>query len=353
MEQLPDPDWYLDHVLAYADPGPPAALCGPADVWSKWWHDRWLDGGQTSLGRMAREQGFVLTTAQARRCGLTTIDVRRAVRRGRLTQPGRGTISLVLPGSGDNGRRRRAALTAAAGVLRRPDHVVTGRSAAIVHGLPIAAVPQVPELTARNEVTYGRRPAAHVHRASLARSSITSWYGVPVTDVARTLADLGRHNRRDAIMAADAALREGLTTRLQIERALSDAVGWPYVRQARHVLALASPSAESPLESITRLALHDSGFPLPEEQVWIGEFRVDFLWPAQRLILEADGRGKYAQESARWNEKLRERALRRLGYQVERVIWADIVDTWPATCAHLKRELTHLSPGVVTRPAEN
>jgi very-short-patch-repair endonuclease len=348
MHSAPDPDWLLDNVLVYADPGPPGAIRGPAGWWSKWWHDRWLDAGETPLGRAAREQGFVLTTAQARCLGVTAVDIRREVRRGRLTQPGRGVIAPVVPGSDDGGRRRAAALAAAAGVLRRPDHVVTGRSAAILHGLPTTAVPPAPELTARNEVSFGRRPAAHVHRASLATPSIASWYGAPVTDVARTLADLGRHNRRDAIMAADAALREELTTRVQIERALSDAMGWPYVRRARQVLALASPLAESPLESITRLALHDSGFPPPDEQVWVGEYRVDFLWRTQRLILEADGRGKYADESARWDEKLRERALRRLGYQVERVIWADIVRTWPATCAHLKRELTRLSPRVVS-----
>lgn len=349
MDGAPEPDWFLDNVLVYAEPGLPAAVRGPVGGWAKWWHDRWLDAGETSLGLMAREQGFVLSTAQARQCGLTTVDLRREVRRSRLSQPGRGVISpVVVAPDTETRRRKRAALAAAAGVLRRPDHVVTGRSAAILYGLPTMAVPLVPELTARGEVTFGRRSGAHVHRATLATTSVFSWYGAPVIDVARTLADLGRHDRRDAIMAADAALREGLTTREQIERALADAIGWPFVRRARCVLALASPLAESPLESITRLALHDSGFAPPREQVVIDEFRVDFLWPAQRLILEADGRGKYVDESARWAEKLRERALRRLGYHIERVVWADIVRTWPATCAHLKRELARLSPGVVS-----
>ncbi len=49
--------------------------------------------------------------------------------------------------------------------------------------------------------------------------------------------------------------------RPQLDDALAAARGWPGVRRARSVLALASPLAESPLESLVRLRLHDAGFP--------------------------------------------------------------------------------------------
>jgi very-short-patch-repair endonuclease len=139
-------------------------------------------------------------------------------------------------------------------------------------------------------------------------------------------------------MAADAALREDLVTREEIEQELLDAVGWPGVRQAREVLALADAFAESPLESITRLALHDDGFPAPRLQQWIGRDRVDFYWPEYRFVLEADGRAKY-EAAANWEEKKREQRLRACRDQVEhvdRVIWSDVTRDWTSTSARLR-----------------
>jgi very-short-patch-repair endonuclease len=136
-------------------------------------------------------------------------------------------------------------------------------------------------------------------------------------------------------MAADAALREKLVTGNDIDGAVEGATGWPGVRQARDLLALATPEAESPLESLTRLRLHDDGFPTPELQVWIGRDRVDMLFPAQRLILEIDGLEKYRDDALR-REKRREIRLRRQGYRVERVTWDDVVNRWPETSAWLR-----------------
>ena len=76
----PDPDWFLDNVLIYAEPGGGTAITGPAGWWAKWWHDRSLDLGDSALGRVARDQGFVLTTAQAHDCGLSAADIRRGSR---------------------------------------------------------------------------------------------------------------------------------------------------------------------------------------------------------------------------------------------------------------------------------
>jgi very-short-patch-repair endonuclease len=60
--------------------------------------------------------------------------------------------------------------------------------------------------------------------------------------------------------------------------------------------------------------------------------RVDFLWPAHRTIGEFDGRVKYGRllkpgqsvEQIVYEEKLREDALRDLGWQVVRWVWRDL-----------------------------
>jgi very-short-patch-repair endonuclease len=62
------------------------------------------------------------------------------------------------------------------------------------------------------------------------------------------------------------------------------------------------------------------------------------LWPEARLILEADGLGKYTAAELR-REKRRELRLRALGYRVERVGWDDIVLHWPQTRIWLRAAL--------------
>ena len=57
--------------------------------------------------------------------------------------------------------------------------------------------------------------------------------------------------------------------------------------------------------------------------------RVDFLFRAQRTIVEFDGLVKYGGADGRpalIDEKRREDALRSLGYQVVRLTWRDLHD---------------------------
>jgi hypothetical protein len=332
MTDAPDPDWYLDDR-----PQPPL---GPAAQWRAWWRAQWLAAGATSAGRVAREQGFVLTCADLRTLGFGDHDLRREVRRGRLSMAGYGVASPIVisePSDGDfTGRRRRHALAATAAVLQRRHHAITGRSAAILSGLPTLFVPDRPEINDLAPQCLGRRATAHVFGARLRPSDISSWYGAPVSRTARTLVDLARHDRRDGLMAADAALREGLVDRASIRAALVNQAGWPGVRQAREVLELATPLAESPLESLTRLKLRDDGFPEPELQVVINDdargkqYRVDMLIRRYRLVLEMDGLEKYTGDALR-QEKVRETALRWLGYHVVRLLWTDVTRDWPVT----------------------
>ena len=57
--------------------------------------------------------------------------------------------------------------------------------------------------------------------------------------------------------------------------------------------------------------------------------RVDFLFQAQRVVVEFDGAVKYGGAAQRGQmaliaEKRREDAIRRLGYVVVRLTWADL-----------------------------
>ena len=302
-------------------------------------------GERDALARamtIASRQGFVLLRRQARASGLTDATVRRLVRRRLWTPVAHGVVAVLPLSAGNTGRdaafaaaRQEHALASAAAVLVRPDHAVVARSAAILHDLPVLRIPRDVEITAYAPRTTGRKPSGVLVRAArLGVFDVTDWCGVPVTTRARTVVDVARHDRRGGIIAADAAARCS-SAQKQIDAALARCAGWPGIRRAREVCALADPRSESPLESLVRLALHDARLPPPELQVVIGDevsgrnYRVDFLWPEVRLVLEADGRVKYT-DDALWLEKRREAALQRMGYRVERVFWSDLGTAWPA-----------------------
>lgn len=326
----------------------------PIAAWRRAWRERWLACATDPAAALARSQGFVITTAQARDLGRLANDVRRDRRRQQWSAPMRGALSPIVPGAdtADDAPRLCAALMATSAALLRPGQVPSGRSAAVLHGLPMFWVPDRPQVTAREERTLGRRTRTHVYSAGLAERDITEWFGAPVTTPARTLVDLGRHDRRDAIIAADAALRESVITRADLDVALRGAFGWPYSRRADALLALADARAESPLESLVRLALHDDGFPPPELQFPIGPYWVDFYWPEHRMVLEADGRVKYdartrSNDDQPWRDKRREIALLRYGVRtVERVVWDDVVTkaAWYRTSSYLRARLRASSP---------
>jgi hypothetical protein len=338
--QLPDPDWYLDNVLVHAEPGTARlTLPGPAESWQAWWSG--LAFGSVELNALLHRQGFVLTGDQLSALGISRQSARTRVRRQTWCRPAHGVIAPVDVRDADPHitRRRRHALRATAAVLRRPGQVISGQSAAVLHGLPVFELPALPETTDPGAGGWGDRRVSHVHAAGLSADEVQTWFGVRATSVARTLVDLGRHDRRDAIMAADAALREQLVTAGEIEGAVARARRWPGIRQARAVLALADPRAESPLESLTRLVMHDDGLPAPDLQVWVGRYRVDMLFREQRLIVEIDGLDKYAADDARKREKRRERRLRPFDYRVERLTWDDVVRRWPTTRVWLRAAL--------------
>jgi hypothetical protein len=189
------------------------------------------------------------------------------------------------------------------------------------------ATPSRPRLTTTGN--GGGERDILVHAAGLPDDERELWFGVPVTAVARTVSDIARNaGIRAGLVAADAALAEQLVTADELSAAVERAAHWPGVRQARRVVDLASPLAESPLESLTRLLVADAGLPMPHLQVWIrtarGRYRVDGLWPDRAVVFEADGMLKYAARSDLHEEKLRQEGLERAGYRVVRVTWHDV-----------------------------
>ena len=133
-----------------------------------------------------------------------------------------------------------------------------------------------------------------------------------------------------AVVVADAVQHAGLCDReaLQAELAAS-AAGLRGVVRARRALELSDARAESPPESLLRLALVQAGLrPVPQFVVLDehGRFvaRVDLALPAQRLAFEYDGRAVHEREDVFVRDRRRANDLARVGWTVLRFTAADL-----------------------------
>jgi very-short-patch-repair endonuclease len=276
--------------------------------------------------------------------GLSAGGVQSALRSGRIVRIRHGvytTEQVVLELAddqwGQHALRVRGALAMAGDTA-----AAAGASAAALHGLDmLGQPPRRPILVRPVEVSdNGRRTAAtSIRVARLPESHLTKKLGWPSTGVARTLADIARRQgERTAVVAGDCALRGGLETQ-ELGRVLLDCQRAPGIRTAREALELCDGRAESPLESIVRLALFRGGVPQPELQFVIGPYRVDFCWPWAMVVLEADGQLKYQTAGDLLREKQREDWIRAQGYLVLRTEWAEAFSGSALLCRRVAQAL--------------
>jgi hypothetical protein len=285
--------------------------------------------GSRNVVRMCHRSGMdtrlLVPTASTRE------RVRTMHTRGRLVRVRRGMYA-----------QPREDIEVAAATVRL-DAAASHNTAAAAWGIPTLGRPD-PRLhltrPRRHQGTLRDYPGVVLHHAALPVDQIAIHNGAPITTPARTVVDLARSQPfRAAVVAADAALRMRCCTREELLAAVGTCRGWPGTRQARRVIAFADPRADSPLESISRVAFHDYELPVPILQAVIGGYeRADFLWPDYRVIGEADGLGKYTDPEVLRREKVREEGIVQLGFTVFRWTWRDAYRR-PDALAHRALEI--------------
>ena len=282
-----------------------------------------------SVFTLASGQHGLLTTAQARAMGVTAAHLVTLVRTGVLTPLCRGLYAVTQTVPDDPAS---AHLQVAAGArLLYDDAILTGLTAVLAH----RGVAWGSDLSRARILRPVQRAAGasafHVRRTSTPTPAVPTPFGlaVPLPDA------LAHHAIDDGMIAgvvsADHALHECLVTSDELRAAVDRVASWPWGSRARGMLAWADGTAESVGESRCRVILGAQGVRLVP-QVTIsdhhGRFvaRVDFVVEGTKVVVEFDGRLKYAAGDPRvlWDEKRREDELRRLGYVVVRLTWADL-----------------------------
>jgi hypothetical protein len=195
--------------------------------------------------------------------------------------------------------------------LLYPGAVVTGRSAAVLWGVPLAGPEDDVELTSPPGSHPVRVAGIRMRRADLEERHVLRWRDVRVTSPEAAAVELaGGRDLDEAVVAVDRLVVAGGAD-LAVVRRLADAALGPGCRRARRACALADGRAESPQETRLRLLIGRSGLPAPVPQFRVYDrarfvARVDFAWPTQRVALEYDGLwhaepGQFAADRARLN----------------------------------------------------
>ncbi|MDO5670886.1 MAG: hypothetical protein Q4G50_12910 [Corynebacterium sp.] len=187
--------------------------------------------------------------------------------------------------------------------------VVVGRSAALIHGLPVVDPPHLRDAR-RVEIAKPRGRALrteHLQHRSLAgahsrnQETVDTEFGsVQVSDVLTTCLDLARWaTLEDAVRCLDHGLAAGLFTLEDVDRRVMELTQVEGIDQIRRAALLATGSSESPQESSLKVILWELGITPPLQQVVVYSRRrvkigrVDFFFPDLSLIVEYDGKEKY------------------------------------------------------------
>lgn len=220
--------------------------------------------------------------------------------------------------------------TAAALLIAPPGAVLSGRTAAWIHGVDVRRPDEPVEINLPPGTPMWPRANLRVHRVRMPADDVTFVSGTPVTTPLRTGFDLARRKGLvSAVVAADACTHMGLFTPGELLTYGTDPAfkGWRGIRQVPKVVEHTEPKAESPGESRLRMIIVLGGFPRPEAQVNVydryGEHcgRLDLGYRELRLGVEYDGQ----QHREIWEQDVeRQNRLLSGGWSVLRFNKADL-----------------------------
>jgi hypothetical protein len=295
---------------------------------------RWISNHASigaAVANVARRQEGLITRRQLEANGLSSRQIEGWVRDGRLHPVFRTVYVLGHPTVGPRGRMRAAALAC-------PGAVISHRSAAALLGLR-KVVPVVIDVIPT--VEHGRKiDRIKAHRVAFpGPSEIRTAYAIPCTTVARLLVDLaGTHGIDKLREAVEMAATRGVLDIAAVDAVLANGPRRRGAPALRIVLDEWRPVAETAKHSTVRSLFEArflpliaaAGLPIPRvnSRVRTAEriLEVDLLWPAHRLILEADSRRHHAIEVAFERDHKRTRELIAAGYEVLRVTWREVED---------------------------
>lgn len=194
--------------------------------------------------------------------------------------------------------QQRAAKAYALG-LTLPRATLVGKTAALIHGIPLITPPKEWEATLPSGSVPQRVKSRNVHyRRTDLRGKETIVHGIRVASLERTALDIARfHGFEEGLVAVD-AVRARNVGKIWIDDALGAMGRVKGVAAARQAVATSVNTAESPWESYARALIIAADYPelrWVKAQYTIENYRADLVingW----LVIEIDGNVKYRRD---------------------------------------------------------
>ncbi len=260
------------------------------------------------------EHDGVITTDEALALGMSGDQVHRRVACG-LWVPHARSVFLSAEHRMTDAARLRIALAANGGVADRS-------AAAWLHGLIDDLHDEVTLSVPRSTHGVACRVPTAVRRRTFPAEDLTRVRGLPTTALPLTLlAAASELGVDDGISLMDRALQTRCVTLKELRGALERNSGAYGMRLARRILTAAEDLSESELERKFVRFLRKHGIVGWTQQVWIGGRRMDFVWPAERIVVSLHG-WAFHKSHSRWEtDQETTSALASQG-------WVPLIYTW-------------------------
>jgi very-short-patch-repair endonuclease len=273
---------------------------------------------EREIARIAGRGHGVVTRTELLAAGISAKEIARRVRKGALIRVHRGVYRVGHRAPSLEARYLAAVRACGPGAL------LSGRAAGHLLGL-LKGSPPPPEVITptqrRIDGVRTRRCRTHGPRHR------TTFRGIPVTTVPRTLVDLAAVLTPDELARAchEAGVRHR-TTPAHVDAVLARRPNCPGAANLRRVLHGEIHVTLSKLEWSFLALLRAEGLPLPETNRRAGARRVDCRWPEHRLTVELDGYRFHHSRHAWEQDRRREREARGRGDEPRRYTYADVFE---------------------------
>jgi very-short-patch-repair endonuclease len=273
-----------------------------------------------SVWALARSQHGVVTRGQLLELGFGPQSIKHRVAKGRLHPIWLGIYAVGRPQLSLHGRWMGAVLCCGAGA------VLSHASAAALWEI---------RSTRRREIEVSvpvgvrrRRAGIVVHRrVALGASEKTQRHGIPVTTPIATLIDLAARLHSNQLEAAiNEADKHDLTNPETLRAALDDVVApRPGTANLRRTLDRRTFTlTDSELERRFLPIVQSSGLPEPQTGRHLNGFKVDFHWPALKLVVETDGLRYHRRPAQQARDRLRDQTHAAAGLTTLRFTHAQV-----------------------------
>ena len=216
------------------------------------------------------------------------------------------------------------------------------RSATVLHRL-LEPRPGPIDITVPGKTTKLRNGIRRHSTRSLSPADTTTRLRIPCTTVERTLIDLAAIRSPQLERAVEEAFVKKLIGRTRMREALDRGSGRAGTAELRRLLAGLLPQlplTRSELERRFLKLIAGADLPQPIVNRHREQHRVDFHWPAARLVVETDGRGIHDNPYAFEEDRRRDLDLELAGWRVVRLSWRQVGEQEERVLALLRHRLT-------------